>query len=378
MQSASAEGEGGLPDLEKRDAWISLNLVPDISSGQVQRLCAAFEDPRKILQASAEALQRQGGLGPKPAGRLASFRWESALQAEKRRAEETGVSILTREDEEYPALLLEIFDPPVVLYVLGRLLPEDQMSIAVVGTRRPTTYGRRMAKTLGRELAERGFTVVSGMARGIDTAAHEGALEADGRTVAVAGCGLSRVYPPEAAELQEAIIENGAVISEKPLEDPPLARHFPQRNRIICGLTLGAVVVEAAERSGALITARLAAEQGREVFAVPGRADSEKSKGTHRLIREGAALVETVEDIIAQLPPELAARLSRSAVWEAAEPFLAGAEAKVFGLVAEEEKQIDQLIEESRLSPADVSGALMALELRGLIRQYPGKIFARA
>ncbi|MEE8110961.1 MAG: DNA-processing protein DprA, partial [bacterium] len=140
-----------MPDLEKRDAWISLNLVPDISSGQVQRLCAAFEDPREILQASAEALQRQGGLGPKPAGRLASFRWESALQAEKRRAEETGVSILTREDEEYPALLLEIFDPPVVLYVLGRLLPEDQMSLAVVGTRRPTTYGRRMAKTLGRE-----------------------------------------------------------------------------------------------------------------------------------------------------------------------------------------------------------------------------------
>ncbi|MFQ5911945.1 MAG: DNA-processing protein DprA [Nitrospinota bacterium] len=367
-----------MANLQTREAWIALNLVPGLSSTQVQSLRAAFGDPREVLQAGAEELQRRGGLGPKPAARLASFPWEDALERETQRAGSLGVSLLTVEDEGYPAPLREIFDPPPVLYVLGHLLPDERLSIAVVGTRRPTSYGRRMAKRIGRELADKGLTIVSGMARGIDTAAHQGALEAGGRTVAVAGCGLASVYPPEAAELQESIVEKGAVISEKPLEDPPLARHFPQRNRIICGLTLGTVVVEAAERSGALITARLAAEQGREVYAVPGPADSDRSKGTHRLIREGAALTETAEDVIAQLSPEWVARLRESAAREAAEPFLAGPEAKIFGLVAEEDKQIDRLIEESRLSPADVSGALMSLELKGLIRQYPGKVFARA
>lgn len=366
-----------MADLERREAWIALNLVPGLSSGQVRSLSLAFGDPREVFRAGAEDLQHLGGLGPKPAARLASFPWEDALRAELRRAETLGVSILTFEDEGYPAPLREIFDPPPVLCVLGRLLPDERLSIAVVGTRHPTSYGRRMARSLGRALAERGFTVVSGMARGIDAAAHEGALEADGRTVAVAGCGLSRVYPPEAAGLQEAIVRKGAVVSERPLEDPPLARHFPQRNRIICGWALGTVVVEAAVQSGALITARLAAEQGREVFAVPGRADSEKSGGAHRLIREGAALVETAEDVVAELPADALSRL-RPPAEKAAEPFLAGAEAKVFGLVAEDDKHIDRLIEESRLSPADVSGALVALELKGLIRQYPGKVFARA
>jgi DNA processing protein len=367
----------GFMDLERREAWIALNLAPGLSSTQVRSLCVAFEDPREVIRADAGQLQRQGGLGPKPAARLAAFSWADALETELRRAERLGVSILTLEEEGYPAPLREIFDPPPVLYILGSLLPEDHLSIALVGTRHPTTYGRRMAKNLGRELAERGVTVVSGMARGIDISGHEGALEGAGRTLAVAGCGLTRVYPPEAADLQDAIAGHGAVLSERPLEDPPLPRHFPQRNRIIAGLTLGTIVVEAAERSGALITARLAAEQGREVFAVPGRADSDKSKGTHRLIREGAALVETADDVIAQLSPEWVSRLRRPGQAEDAEPFLAGPEAKIFGLVAEEEKQIDQLIEESRLSPADVSGALMALELKGLIRQYPGKVFAR-
>ena len=180
--------------------------------------------------------------------------------------------------------------------------------------------------------------------------------------------------------MQDAIIEKGAVISERPLEDPPLARHFPQRNRIISGLSAGTVVVEAAERSGALITGCLVAEQGREVMAVPGRADSDKSKGAHRLLREGAALVESAEDIIAQLSPEWTARLSRPGAGgggDAAEPFLAGDEAKIFGLLSEDDKQIEQLITEIRLGAAEVSGALMALELKGLIRQYPGKVFAR-
>jgi DNA processing protein len=366
-----------LAKLDKREAWIGLNLVPGLASGQIQRLRIAFDDPREILRVSAEELRRHGGIGPKPAARLASFQWQEALKAEMRRSESIGASILTTEDEDYPASLREIFDPPAVLYLLGRILPEDKISVAVVGTRHPTSYGRRMAKKLGRDLAERGLTIVSGMARGTDTAAHEGALEAGGRTLAVAGCGLSRVYPPESAALQETIAREGAVLSERPLEDPPLARHFPQRNRIISGLSLGTVVVEAAERSGALITARMAAEQGREVFAVPGRADSDKSKGTHRLLREGAALVETAEDVISQLPQEWTARLSPPKAKKGQEPFLSGSEAKIFGLVAEEEKQIDRLIEESRLSPADVSGALMALELKGLIRQYPGKVFAR-
>ena len=301
-----------MADPEKRAAWIALNLAPGFASAQIRSLSDAFGDPREVMRADTETLQRRGGLSPKAAARLASFSWEAALEAEFQRADGLGVRIRTVEDEgEYPVQLREIYDPPPVLYVLGRLLAEEGCLVAVVGARRPTSYGRRMARILGRDLAQRGCTVVSGMARGIDIAAHEGALEGGGRTVAVAGCGLSRVYPPEATVLQDAIIEKGAVISERPLEDPPLARHFPQRNRIISGLSAGTVVVEAAERSGALITGRLAAEQGREVMAVPGRADSDKSKGAHRLLREGAALVESAEDIIAQLSPEWTARLSR-------------------------------------------------------------------
>ena len=284
-------------------------------STQIRRLSDAFGDPREVLRADAETLQRRGGLSPKSAARLASFSWEATVEAELQRADGLGVRIRTVEDEgEYPVQLREIYDPPPVLYVLGRLPAEEGCPVAVVGTRRPTGYGRRMARTLGRDLAQRGCIVVSGMARGIDIAAHEGALEGGGRTVAVAGCGLTRVYPPEAAALQDTIIEKGAVISERPLEDPPLPRHFPQRNRIISGLSSGTVVIEAAERGGG----------------------------------------------------------------DDAEPFLAGDEAKIFGLVSEDDKQIEQLITESRLSPADVSGALMALELKGLIRQYPGKVFARA
>lgn len=363
---------------ERREAWVALNLAPGFSSSQIRALAESFGGPREVLQAGAEALQQSGGLSARAAARMMNFDWKGALEIELRRAEALKVRTVTLDDPDYPIPLGEIYDPPPVLYRLGRLMKDESLSIAVVGTRRPTPYGRRMAARLARELTEQGVTVVSGMARGIDTAAHEGALEAGGRTVAVAGCGLFQVYPPEARELQEAIVEKGAVISERPLEDPPLARHFPQRNRVISGLTAGTVVVEAAERSGALITARLAAEQGREVFAVPGRADSNQSKGAHRLLREGAGLVETAQDVIAQLSPSLTARLSPKAAQAETEPFLSGAEAKVFGLVSEEDKQIEQLIEESRLNPADVSGALMALELKGLIRQFPGKVFSRA
>ncbi len=361
-----------------RSAWIALNLLPGLTPRQVEVLLAGFGGPEAILEATEADLKARGRLSAKSASRVRGFQREKALEEELREAERLKVTIMTREEPEYPASLLAIPDPPPVLYVRGELLERDRLAIAIVGTRRSTTYGRRTAERLGRGLAEKGLTVVSGMARGVDSAAHRGALSGKGRTVAVFGSGLAKLYPPEAKELFDAIAQSGAVVSEWPLATPPLPRHFPQRNRVISGLALGTVVVKAPKASGALITARLAAEQGRDVFAVPGRVDSPQSRGTHHLLREGAQLVDSAEDILAELPPELVALLPSVQEVPGSAPPLPAREAKVFTLVGTGEKHIDRLIEESALSAGEVSGALMSLELKGLVRQFPGKIFARA
>ncbi len=270
-----------------RSAWIALNLLPGLAPRQIEVLLAGFGEPEAILEATEADLQARGRLSAKSASRVCGFQRQKALEEELREAERLKVTIMTREEPEYPASLLAIPDPPPVLYVRGELLERDRLAIAIVGTRKSTTYGRRTAERLGRGLAEKGLTVVGGMARGVDSAAHRGALSAKGRTVAVFGSGLAKLYPPEAKELFDAIAQSGAVVSEWPLATPPLPRHFPQRNRVVSGLALGTVVVEAPKASGALITARLAAEQGRDVFAVPGRVDSPQSEGAHRLLREG-------------------------------------------------------------------------------------------
>ena len=268
-----------------------------------------------------------------------------------------------------------------MLYVRGELQPRDKFAIAVVGSRRPSRYGRVMAGRFGAELAERGFTVVSGMARGVDGLAHQGALGAGGRTIAVLGCGVNRVYPPEHRRLYEEICAQGAVLSEFGFDTKPDRWNFPRRNRIISGLTLGVVVVEASERSGSLHTAHHAIEQGREVFAVPGRIDVESSRGTHRLIQGGAKLVTGVGDILDELPE--AVRTSalqyagRQAPVEESMPDLSPQEAQVLGLLGAEEKHIEAVIEASRLPAHLVASILATLELQGAARQFPGKFFAR-
>jgi DNA processing protein len=296
-------------------------------------------------------------------------------------------------DDGYPARLRAIADPPAVLYCEGRIEPKDRQAVAIVGARRATPYGLQATETLARELSGAGFTVVSGLARGIDAAAHRAALEAGGRTIAVLGCGLDMTYPPEHARLREEIAGCGAVLTEFPAGTAPKPSHFPQRNRIISGLALGLVVVEAAEDSGSLITARRALEQGREVFAVPGSIDAPLSRGPHGLIKQGAKLVETVDDIIEELLPQLirtplgqdlaateaaGASKRRSVLPKAKElPNLSPEERLLLDQMSRDPLYLDDLTERSGLTPAGVAGILLGLELKDLVRQLPGQRYYR-
>jgi DNA processing protein len=298
-------------------------------------------------------------------------------------------------DDGYPAWLRAIPDPPAVLYCDGRIEPNDRQAIAIVGARKATPYGLRITETLARELSGVGFTIVSGLARGIDTAAHRAALEAGGRTLAVLGCGLDVDYPPGHGRLREEIAASGAVLTELAPGTPPWASNFPRRNRIISGLSLGVVVIEAAEDSGSLITARLALEQGREVFAVPGSIDAPLSRGPHGLIKQGAKLVETVDDIIEELLPQLELPLTptlsstrcnegatgapgRGKNGESfAPPDLSPEERRVWEQISRDPLHLDDLTERSGLTPAGTAGILLSLELKGLARQLPGQRYVR-
>lgn len=284
-------------------------------------------------------------------------------------------------DDGYPVWLRAISSPPDVLYCDGRIEPRDRQAIAIVGSRQATPYGLRMTETLARELSGAGFTIVSGLARGIDAAAHRAALEAGGRTIAVLGCGLDITYPPEHGRLREEVAANGAVVTEFPAGTPPKPSHFPQRNRIISGLSLGVVVVEAAEDSGSLITARFALEQGREVFAVPGSIDAPLSRGPHGLIKQGAKLVETVDDIVEDLLPQLETTgilKRRPGLPKAGElPNLSPEERLLIDQMSREPLHLDDLTERSGLTPAGVAGILLGLELKAVVRQLPGQRYYR-
>ncbi|NIQ01511.1 MAG: DNA-protecting protein DprA, partial [Nitrospinaceae bacterium] len=294
---------------------------------------------------------------------------------EFRLVEKLGLRILTLESPEYPELLQSIYDPPPVLYCQGRPLNGYTASLAVVGTRTATNYGRLMTEKLVSALAERGVGIVSGMARGIDTLAHRAALQGGGETVAVLGCGLGNTYPPENVSLRERIVERGTVVSEFPVTMRPEKNNFPARNRVISGLSYGTVVVEAGETSGALITAQFALEQGREVFAVPGNINSPASRGTNQLIQTGAKLVDGPEAILEELPFPVRETLKEKESSPGHDESLSEEERKIFSLLSHEEKHIDSLIENSQLSPAEVSATLLKLELRGWIRQLGGKMY---
>jgi DNA processing protein len=301
------------------------------------------------------------------------------LAAELQRIAAAGVRVVTREDADYPKNLREIYDPPLVLYVKGTLVERDALSIAIVGSRRTTLYGQEMARKLAYQLSRVGVTVVSGLARGIDTQAHKGALQAKGRTVAVIGCGIDVMYPAENKDLAEEIAANGgAIISEFPFGVQPDRQTFPMRNRIVSGWSLGVVVVEANQQSGALITANFAGEQGRHVFAVPGRADSPLSRGSNKLIKDGAKLTEDAEDILNEfeyLLPKTKKEPTKSAT--GATLVLTAPEARVLTALGEDELVMDEIIQRCGLTTACVSTTLLALEMKRIVRQLPGKIYAK-
>jgi DNA processing protein len=377
--SLSFEGGGGLTPLSdsERIRWIALSRVKGLGCVSFKRLAEHFGDPTEAFSSSAEELAAIPGIAREVIDGFGHFAaWDEARE-ELRRVDGAQVAILPYTAPAYPARLRAIADPPPFLYLKGEIRPEDDRAVAIVGSRSAGDYGRRVARDLCRGLASLGFTVVSGMARGIDGTAHETALNAGGRTLAVLGSGVDRAYPPEHDKLYQRISAQGAVISELPLGTRPMAFNFPARNRLISGLSLGVVVVEATEKSGSLITAALALEQGREVFAVPGEAGSSRSRGAHRLIRQGAKLVETVDDIIEEVAPQLLARSASADQPARRLPENASVDArKIFALLQDGSRHIDELIEASGLSSARVSEILLELELQGFLRQLPGMHYA--
>ena len=354
-------------DRDPRQYWVGFNFVKGIGAVRFRALLDFFGNPAVAWQAPKEALLR-AGLSPKIAENLQQVRSQISLEVIWERLEAAGIRVITWEDEAYPRHLKEIDQPPPVLYVRGSLVPEDEWAVAVVGTRRVTSYGRQVAEEVGRFLAQNGITVVSGMARGVDALAHQAALKAGGRTIAVLGNGVDRVYPPEHRRLAEEIIAQGALISDYPPGTPPDSSNFPPRNRIISGMTLATVVVEAGITSGALITATFAAEQGREVFAVPGSILALQSKGTNHLIQDGATPLLEAKDILEvlnlkRLPEQRTARqvLPVDAV-----------EARLLQVLGPEPAHIDEIRAQAELPIEKVTAALVMMELKGMVRQVGG------
>jgi len=372
------------------ELWLKLIRADEVGPVTFGRLLQRFGSVEAVLGASVSGLMKVEGIGAKTAERIAASRDKFDSAAELERAGKLGVWIVHMEDPRYPPALRKIYDPPPVLYIKGTLDRADNLAIGIVGCRRCSLYGQEQASRLGHLLAAAGFTIVSGMARGIDTAAHTGALAAKARTLAVQGCGLSRVFPPENAKLFDLISASGACISELPVRAEPLAENFPPRNRIIAGLSLGTIVIEASYRSGAMITAQAALESNREVMAVPGKIDSPLSQGPHHLIKQGAKLVETVEDVMEalgyvgeQLKDHTALTASQTTeqvetpLFEATRFNLKGHEKTVYEALGKEPLHVDQLIADTNLPAGAVNAAVMSLRLKGLIKQLPGNLFVK-
>lgn len=359
------------------ESLIILNALPNVGSVKIRLLIEHFGSANAALAASEASLKRVPGIGEQITHDLTH--WREHLNDPARELEAAaaaGLQVIAYYDHAYPENLKEIYDPPMVLYVKGTLEERDKHAIAIVGSRRATNYGQTTAARLARELAANGFTVVSGLALGIDTAAHMGALQGGGRTIAVLGSGFACFYPPENRELAEQIAANGAVISELHMECPPSKTSFPVRNRVISGLALGTIVAEAPTNSGAMITAAHALNQNRQVFAVPGRADGPTFKGNHRLIKEGAKLVENAEDVLSEFD-YLFPHGTVAAAAPGPAPQLDGAEAVVYKALGPEEQHIEDVIRSSALQPGEVSVALLSLEMKRLVKQLPGKYFVK-
>jgi len=363
--------------VDERFYWLALKFVPGIGNAGYQRLLQYFNTPENVFQASKSELSKIEGIKKSSISAIVNFNLDDKVHRELSLIDKYGVSLITIKDPLYPKNLSHIPDAPCLLYVKGTFREVDGWAVSVVGSRMATHYGKTVTEKICRDLAKRGITIVSGMARGIDTAAHCGALIGGGRTIAVLGSGIDVIYPPENKGLYERIVENGAVISEFPMGTPPYSQNFPIRNRIISGLSLGVVIVEATHRSGSLITAQLALDQGREVFAVPGSVGSFKSMGTHRLIKQGAKLVEHANDIIEEIHP----------FYQVGEQFQSHPEDKKLNLTPDERTiynhleaypmHIDELARKTKLSMGETLSLLLGLELKGLVKHLPGKMFVR-
>jgi len=376
-------------DQNARKYWIALKSVDGVGNIGFKNLIDAFGNPRSVFNASLHTLKVVPGIGNITAANIKDFSEWNKIEEELELIKKYDACIITYQDHLYPKSLLNIYDFPPLLYVKG-FLQEDDINIAVVGSRLASTYGKFSTERLCRELALKGITVVSGLARGIDSSAHKGALAGGGRTIAVLGCGLDVIYPSENEKLYAEIVSHGAVITEFSFGSPPNASNFPARNRIISGISLGVVVVEANEKSGSLITARLALEQGREVFAVPGSIDSAGSRGTHKLIKQGAKLIENVYDILEEILPQVDKFKGHSQnvhtsgqdkhgkkITPETKDFsgFTDIENAVLKVISSEAIDVDSIITVTGLKPNDVLNILLTLELRGIIKQLPGKKF---
>ena len=364
-------------------AWLTLQAVDGIGDRTLLKLVRATGSPQTVLAASRRDLTHIGCSAELAdaivAGPATNIRQQ--IDRQVRTIERGHIQVVSVFDETYPDRLKAIPDPPPLLYVSGSFSKQDEVAVGIVGGRRATPAGRLVTEEIARELAAAGVTIISGLARGIDAAAHQGALAGKGRTIAVLGCGIDRTYPPEHDRLRRIIEAQGAVISELPVGSPPQSHHFPRRNRIISGMALGVLVSEAATNSGSLITANLALEQGRDVFAVPGSVKEAACRGSNGLIKEGAKLIEAAQDILDEILPQLEAGL-RSAlsggrpVWASDEP-LGNAEALVFEALSYDAKSVDAVIETTGFSAAQVAALLLSLELCGHVRQLPGQQYIR-
>ncbi len=357
--------------------WLALNSLPDIGPVNARRLVSAFGSPEKIFQMPADELQKVEGVGANRSQGITGFNQWDSVRKEIESADKKGVRLVTLHDADYPEGLRNIHDAPMVLYVRGDLRETDKYAVAMVGSRASTNYGIQIAERMGHKLASYGLTVVSGMARGIDTAAHKGALKGGGRTLAVLGSAIDVPYPASNRGLMRTIESSGAVISEFPFGTPPHKENFPRRNRIISALSFGVVVVEAARDSGSLITAACALDQGREVFAVPGNITSGNSRGTNDLIRKGAKLVESAEEVIEELRPQLKGALREDfTAFEKKLPEMTDDEKTLYQYLDSEPKHIDTITREKSMTTGKALSILLTLELKGVIRQTEGKRFS--
>jgi DNA processing protein len=352
--------------------WIALSMVQDIGPVGSRKLLSVFGTPERIFDAEVDAFLAVEGIGINRAKKIKEFSSWKDVEKQIMVLEKKGIKAVSFYESSYPEMLREIEDAPIIIYLKGDIQPQDRYAIAIVGSRKPTYYGESVAENISEELASMGFTIVSGMARGIDGLSHKGALSAGGRTIAVLGSGLDVPYPPENKMLMDKIASSGCVISEFPPGTPPDKENFPRRNRLISGLSLGTLIIEATSESGSLITARYALEQGREVFAVPGNITSSTSEGTNELIKKGAILTRKAEDVIEELAPVLKGYIRSK---DKVKVEVTEEEKNLCNLLSGEPKQIDIISRESGLPTSKVLGILLGLELKGAVRQATGKRF---